>query len=66
MNFESAIRLAISLGGDADTMAAMAGSIAEAFYKEIPFFMMEECKKRLPDEFLRVIDEFYEKYVVES
>ena len=31
-DFESAIRLAVSLGGDTDTQAAIAGSIAEAFY----------------------------------
>jgi ADP-ribosyl-[dinitrogen reductase] hydrolase len=63
-DYESAIRLAISLGGDADTMAAMAGSIAEAFYKEIPSFMLKECKNRLPDEFLKVIDEFYDRFNV--
>ena len=64
-DFESAIRLAISLGGDADTMAAMAGSIAEAFYKEIPSFMLKECKYRLPDEFLKIIDEFYDQYIAD-
>ncbi len=63
-DFESAIRLAISLGGDADTMTAMAGSIAKAFYKEIPPFMLKESKSRLPDEFLKVIDDFYDKYVL--
>ena len=35
-DFESAIKLAISYGSDSDTIAAMAGSIAEAYYKEIP------------------------------
>jgi ADP-ribosyl-[dinitrogen reductase] hydrolase len=64
-DFESAIRLAISLGGDADTLAAMAGAIAEAFYKEIPPFMLKECKNRLPNEFLKVIDDFYDKYIAE-
>ena len=65
-DFESAIRLAISLGGDADTMAAMAGSIAEPFYDEIPKFMIKECKNRLPDEFLKVIADFYDKYINRS
>ena len=32
-NFEEVIRLAISLGGDSDTIAAMAGSIAQPFYR---------------------------------
>jgi ADP-ribosylglycohydrolase len=35
-DYESAIRKAISIGGDSDTLAAMAGSIAEAYYGEIP------------------------------
>ncbi len=33
---ESAIRLAISLGGDADTLACMAGAVAQAYYREVP------------------------------
>ena len=35
-DFESAIRLAVSLGGDSDTLSCITGGIAEAFYKEIP------------------------------
>jgi len=35
-DFEEAVRNAVSLGGDADTMACIAGGIAQAFYKEIP------------------------------
>ena len=61
-DFESAIRLAISIGGDSDTMAAMAGSIAEAFYKEIPKEIINETNKRLPDEFLRIIKQFEERF----
>lgn len=34
-NYEDALRNAISLGGDSDTMACIAGSIAEAFYQQI-------------------------------
>jgi len=61
-DFESAIRLAISIGGDSDTIAAMTGSIAEAFYKEISKGIIEETNKRLPDEFLKIMDQFKEKY----
>ncbi len=61
-DFESAIRLAISLGGDSDTIAAMSGSIAEAFYKKIPENILSEAKKRLPDEFIDVIERFAEKF----
>lgn len=59
-DYESAIRLAISLGGDADTMAAIAGGIAEAYYKEIPSYITEEVQKRLPREFIDVMQRFYE------
>ena len=44
---EDAIRLAIWLGGDSDTQAAIAGSIAEAFYGPLPKAMEEEVMKRL-------------------
>lgn len=35
-DYESCVRLGISIGGDSDTIAAMSGSIAEAYYKDIP------------------------------
>lgn len=38
--FEDAVRKAVSLGGDSDTQAAIAGSIAQAFYGEIPQAML--------------------------
>jgi ADP-ribosylglycohydrolase len=59
---EDAIRNAISLGGDADTMACIAGGIAEAYYKVIPDHIIEEARQRLPDEFLEIIDRFYQTY----
>jgi ADP-ribosylglycohydrolase len=59
-DYESAVRNAVSLGGDADTLACIAGSLAEAFYREIPAQIIEETRKRLPQEFLDIIDEFYE------
>ncbi|MCK4667685.1 ADP-ribosylglycohydrolase family protein, partial [Candidatus Dependentiae bacterium] len=46
-NFEDAIRKAISLGGDSDTLACITGSIAEAFYKEIPEEIEKETLSRL-------------------
>jgi ADP-ribosylglycohydrolase len=36
VDFETAVRLAVSIGGDSDTIACIAGGIAEAFYREIP------------------------------
>ena len=62
-DYENAIRLTISLNGDADTMGAITGGIAEAFYKEIPSYIKEEVMKRLPDEFIGIMKQFYERYV---
>ena len=56
-DFEDVIRTAVSLGGDCDTLTCIAGSIAEAFYG-IPDVMIVECRKRLPDDMLEVIDRF--------
>jgi len=61
-NFEDAIRTAISLGGDSDTNAAIVGSIAEAFYGEIPIAMVEEAKTRLPFLLRYITDYFYRRY----
>lgn len=62
-DFESAIRLAVSLGGDADTMGAIAGSIAEAYYKNIPESIKHEVIGRIPGEFISVIQGFYRKFI---
>lgn len=62
-DYESAIRLTISLNGDADTMGAITGAIAEAYYKEIPGYIKEEVIKRLPDEFITVMQKFYNKFI---
>lgn len=58
-NFLDAIRLGIWIGGDSDTIAAMAGSIAEAYYG-IPAFIEEQIKLKLPDDFKEVIYKFNE------
>lgn len=59
-DFESAIRLGISLGGDSDTIACMAGSIAEAYYQEIPPSILKEVRNRLSPDLLEVINQFQE------
>ena len=61
-DFEDAIRRAISLGGDSDTLACMAGGIAQAYYKTVPPEIVSNVRKRLPEEFLSIIDEFNKKY----
>ena len=52
LDFEDAIRKAISLGGDADTLAAITGSIAEAFYGGVPQEIVKEVQPRVPEEFV--------------
>ena len=56
-SFEDAIRTAVSLGGDCDTLTCIAGSMAEAFYG-IPEELKEECRKRLPADLLEVLQRF--------
>ena len=53
-DFEDVIRTAVSLGGDCDTLTAIAGSIAEGFY-EIPSELKEECLSRLPEDLLAIL-----------
>ncbi len=55
---EHAIRLAVSLGGDSDTQAAIAGGIAQAHYGHVPAAITEQVCARLPAEFIDVIDAF--------
>jgi ADP-ribosylglycohydrolase len=61
-DFESAIRLAISIGGDSDTIACMAAAIAAAFYKEIPPEILDFVTARLPIEFIELLNEFEAKF----
>jgi ADP-ribosylglycohydrolase len=61
-DFEDAVRKAISLGGDSDTLACIAGGIAQAYYGEIPPEIVINVRKRLPEAFLKVIDAFNLKY----
>lgn len=56
-SFEDVIRTAVSQGGDCDTLTAIAGSIAEAFYG-IPADIQQVVDKMLPEEFLEVIHAF--------
>jgi len=60
-DFESSIRLAVSLGGDADTQACIAGSIAEAFYGGVPEYIVSEVFKRLPEDLTDVLLRFSSK-----
>lgn len=57
-DFESAVRIAVSLGGDSDTLACITGGIAEAYYREIPSEIVKVAMQKLPESFLRVLNVF--------
>lgn len=56
-SYEDVVRNAVSLGGDTDTLAAIAGAMAEAFYG-IPVLIMVEGKNYLPNDMIRVLNRF--------
>ena len=61
-DFENAIRLAVSLGGDSDTLACITGGIAEAFYKQIPEEIVQQMWQRLPERFRQILKEMQSKF----
>jgi ADP-ribosylglycohydrolase len=61
-DFESAVRNAISLGGDADTMACIAGAVAEAFYKGVPSEIAERSFEILDPQLADVVRSFRAKF----
>lgn len=77
-DYEDALRLCISLGGDADTMGAITGAIAGAYYHQIPYDLYEFGIKKLPgnnldpfegkelpDDILNIIYKFDNEYARE-
>jgi len=56
--FVDAIRKAVSIGGDSDTLACITGGMAEAYYKEIPEELVRDVWNRLPEEFQKTVKEF--------
>lgn len=59
-DLEDVIRTAVSLGGDCDTIACIVGSIGEAFFG-VPEALKDECRRRLPEDMLAVLDRFDKK-----
>jgi len=62
MSFEGAVCRAVALGGDADTQAAIAGSVAEALYGGVPEGIAKEARARLTPEFAGILDAFQNKH----
>ncbi|MFC0216289.1 ADP-ribosylglycohydrolase family protein [Paenibacillus chartarius] len=61
-DFEDAIRKAISIGGDSDTIACITGGIAQAYYKQIPKSLVTEVMLRLDYKLREIIGLFNDKY----
>ena len=62
-SYEDAIRNAISLGGDSDTLACITGGIAEAFYGPVTEPIQAAVRKILPPDLLNISDRFYAKFI---
>lgn len=61
-DYEDALWLCISLGGDADTMGAITGAIAGAYYNKMPYALYEFGMEKLPKDIQNVVGLFNSKY----
>ena len=61
-DYEDALRLCISLGGDADTMGAITGAIAGAYYNKMPYTLCEFGTDKLPDDIKDIVMQFDSNY----
>ena len=63
-SYEDAIRNAISLGGDSDTLACITGGIAHSYYGSIPEFIFIKVRELLPDDLWEITKKFCDTYSV--
>lgn len=61
-SYEDAVRNAVSLGGDSDTLACITGGIAEAFYGEIPLDIRTMVKRLLTPDLWAIVEQFCRQY----
>ncbi len=57
-DYEDAIRKAISIGGDSDTIACITGGIAQAFYRDMPASIIRKVSSLLTPDLLKIVDLF--------
>ncbi len=62
-DFEDAIRNAVSLGGDSDTLTCITGGIAEAFYGGVPEHICQLVRERLDAPLKKIVEEFCDRYL---
>ncbi|MFH2129979.1 MAG: ADP-ribosylglycohydrolase family protein [bacterium] len=65
-SYEDAIRNAISLGGDSDTLACIAGGMAEAYYGTVPDDVIEKVRLYLTDDLWQIVQRFYQTFHLPS
>ncbi|MGQ1890009.1 ADP-ribosylglycohydrolase family protein [Thermophagus sp. OGC60D27] len=65
-DFEEAIRLAISIGGPSNTIASIAGGLAEAYFEHIPKSIIRKALSRLTPEMQTIMNAFEEKFLSHS
>jgi ADP-ribosylglycohydrolase len=63
-SFEDAVRNAVSLGGDSDTLACITGGIAHAYYGGIPPEILEKVKEIMPPYLWKIAEEFCRRFGV--
>jgi ADP-ribosylglycohydrolase len=63
-DYEDAVRKAVSLGGDSDTLACITGGIAQAYYRSVPPEIVKKVKEVLPPDLLLVVSQFNDRYKV--
>lgn len=62
VSFEDAVRNAVSLGGDSDTLAAIAGGIAEGLFGSVPEDIQSAVERKLPPDLYEITRRFAETY----
>lgn len=62
-SYEDSIRTAVSIGGDADTMAAIVGAISSAYYG-VPDNIKVKCKEFIPSDLLKLVEDFDNRFYI--
>ena len=65
-SYEDAVRNAVSLGGDSDTLACITGGIAEAYYGHVSLRILNKVKECLPDDLWQITEKFCRRYGTEN
>lgn len=64
-SYEDAVRNAVSLGGDSDTLACITGGIAHAYYGSVPAFIVQKVREILPEELWNTAETFCVQYGID-